>query len=334
MRLRKIVGSLASVALLSLFPVRWLLREIGIKAVLDSIFDVAFAQISDLTGWSQARISNITDEYIAPVLVSAVVVWIIWHIFRWINKSPQDIEPRAATFETISKSLSPDWSLRDLFIHVDQDVLLEEKTLRDAVGREISDKCSSNHLQAWGKLIRNGKRNSLAPIPREHWENVEYTFWFLKEDDGQSLEMRSASSQRGGAFREYAGILVNRAQALTIWTTPNPVPLHEAARLMYEALRGLTIAHIAEREGKTPEGILKYFGNNLLHGHPIRAQRPPSTKYIEIPSAERHTLRVFDGATRIGGLVGYHTVYGSPYIKRQELDKAITETKRLHEMII
>jgi hypothetical protein len=107
------------------------------------------------------------------------------------------------------------------------------------------------------------------------------------------------------------------------------IPLHKASRLMYEKLQGSVIAGIAEREGKTPNGILEWFGNHLVLQCPISAQRLPSTTQLELSEDERRYLKVIDGGSTIVSSFGDPVKYVNPKIRRGEVGRA---TEILNEM--
>jgi len=113
----------------------------------------------------------------------------------------------------------PDWSIRELFLHIRPDLVDEpDAELLKGVGKAIADQASIGALKTWGREItRDRRRLSLAPIPAEHWRDVHFTMWFLSNDDDglDDIECKSAAE-----VRHYASIKFNRRQALKIWRKP------------------------------------------------------------------------------------------------------------------
>jgi hypothetical protein len=115
-------------------------------------------------------------------------------------------------------SFLPDWSIRDLFFHIRPDLIHDPKNhLWESVGRDVIDKFSTTQLTVWGRRIEDSRRLALAEIPAKEWQRAKFTYWFLKEHDGLSLDVDCYQSSRGSAPLQYADLRVSRAQVLTIW---------------------------------------------------------------------------------------------------------------------
>src|SRR5262249_46810504 len=87
----------------------------------------------------------------------------------------------------------------------------------EAVGRDVIDKFSTNQLKVWGRRIEDSRRLALAEIPAQEWHRAKFTYWFLQEDDGVSLDAECPRPSRGSASAQYVDLHACRAQALTIW---------------------------------------------------------------------------------------------------------------------
>jgi hypothetical protein len=112
----------------------------------------------------------------------------------------------------------PDWSIRDLFFHIRPDIIDDSNNdLWESVGGDVIDKFSTSQLKVWGRRIEGSKRLALAEIPPQEWPRAKFTYWFLKEYDGLSLDVDCYQSFRASAPLQYADLHVSRAQALTIW---------------------------------------------------------------------------------------------------------------------
>jgi hypothetical protein len=115
-------------------------------------------------------------------------------------------------------TLIPDWSIRELFFHIRPDAIGDPPSaVWEAVGRDVIDKFSTGQLKVWGRRIEDSRRLSLAEIPAQEWQRAKFTYWFLKEDNGVSLNVDCYRPTRGSAPFQYADLRVCRAQALTVW---------------------------------------------------------------------------------------------------------------------
>ena len=123
-----------------------------------------------------------------------------------------------------AKSLQPpipNWSIRYLFFHIRPDLVDDPENREwEYVGRDVIDKFSTEQLKVWGRRIEDSKRLALAEIPAQEWHRAKFTYWFLKEHDGVSLDADCPRPSRGSAPAQYADLRVCGAQALTIWPRP------------------------------------------------------------------------------------------------------------------
>jgi hypothetical protein len=65
----------------------------------------------------------------------------------------------------------------------------------------------------------------LTAIPKEEWQRASFgSYWSLDEGENtQVLHAICETSYRGGASRQYADLQVNRAQATSIWISPQRI---------------------------------------------------------------------------------------------------------------
>jgi hypothetical protein len=232
MRLLKIgAGSFASIAL-SFFPIRWLLREIRVKAVLDSIFDVAFVEAAKLTGWSQAAISNAADEYVAPIVVSAVIVWIIWHIFHWVHKptspslevyasrAPMQADPAVSPVNTVSRKPVPDTTVKWAFDHLcGVTGLKAAKDDTRSIWRQLRQAAYDGKITVWGRpesaaLGADQFTKPVEMVPPEHWRDYDFDeLRCLVGDDETSFARTKPDDERKqSAANGYADLRLNKQQ--------------------------------------------------------------------------------------------------------------------------
>jgi hypothetical protein len=119
-----------------------------------------------------------------------------------------------------SMVLRPDWSIGALFRYIQPDITdASEKRLNEAVGQDVIDRFSIGQPKVWGRLIEWGsqRRLPLTEIRAENWQRAELTYWFLTNEDGQTVDTGCYRSSPGSAPLQYADLRVNRAQALPIW---------------------------------------------------------------------------------------------------------------------
>jgi hypothetical protein len=119
----------------------------------------------------------------------------------------------------VGDNLFPDWTIKELFMHVCP-TALENDEAREAADRAIVDALAIGRLKAWGRttqLMSSAKLGSLQLIKPEYWIRGRLTMWFLHINDEASSHARS--NEIDG--RDYFDIKVNRRQALSIWPAKN-----------------------------------------------------------------------------------------------------------------
>ncbi len=212
------------------------------------------------------------------------------------------------------------WPVRDLFKHIHPQPFKSDAE-RDVIGRDVIDQIASDQVASWGRRIEGSKRGALEPIPFNNWRHAKFTYWFLDEGSEMSLHVDCPNSaERGSASRQYADIRVNREQAEKIWSY---ISLKDAARIAYERTRESVSAKVAERFGKTPEGILHYFASTIFLYHPVYAQKPPSTLRELVPVELRPSMRVFDDCDGIGYISDKQPTYIGALVTGADLEAFI-----------
>jgi hypothetical protein len=112
---------------------------------------------------------------------------------------------------------SPDWTIRDLFLHFGKRSTIEH---REALGLEVRDKLSTSQLKIWGrkKLSIGLSRNPLTEIPHQYWSEADFTYTFLMEGEQYQYDVHARSQMLSHGV-PYSDLQVNRAQAKSIWPT-------------------------------------------------------------------------------------------------------------------
>jgi hypothetical protein len=198
--------------------------------------------------------------------------------------------------------LQPDWSIRELFFYLRPQGFNTEAE-KEAVGKEVLDKFSAGFLKVWGRKIEDSRRLPLAEIPATEWAHANFgRYWFLDggDENRQALHAEISSSERGRPPRHYADLQVVRAIAETLW--PNdPIPIHSAARLLYEAVEEAGITNsVVGVPYSSPDVALDYFKHVLLKSDAeLSGVRPPSSKSRPIPRDERINLEPMSGKSNL-----------------------------------
>lgn len=114
----------------------------------------------------------------------------------------------------------PDWTIRELFLHIDPYQLEDDNppggsVWRD-IGDDVKDHLSAGDLIGWGRKAEGNQ--SITKIRKSYWSGSNFTYWFFDSDgNNQSAHVLKKNDA------DYRDLRVNRAQALKIW--PNKQPL-------------------------------------------------------------------------------------------------------------
>jgi hypothetical protein len=120
------------------------------------------------------------------------------------------------------------------------------------------------------------------------------------------------------------------------WDQLNPpknefVSLKEAARSLYEKLRGTDIGSQIEQfdsPNSTPETILESAANYILVETEIWVKRPPSEMWEPLPESKKAQLMVCDGANGLKYLDDKIATYTEPRLKNIDLARIIEGYKK------
>ena len=168
----------------------------------------------------------------ATVLCVAIAAVVLAYDAKWLQRSQSWFLDYfwTGSERRIAKSLDdfhkpyPDWSIRDLFIHIDPHVLDIEGRIK-TVGRDILDKFCTGSMTCYGRPLPRENNfvesftfdgSSLKPIPREHWDGAQFTYRFFDE---HASDVPHTSPAYGSSTPRYADLNVKRADALNMWPT-------------------------------------------------------------------------------------------------------------------
>lgn len=122
---------------------------------------------------------------------------------------------------------SPDWPIRDLFFHIDPEVL-ESTNEGDnwiAVEEQFLDAASLGRIQVWGRPVDTPRllqtsNPPLEPIEAEYWRDVTLAHNFYQAGS-QSTDTQTYPRSKSNPVRKMSDLRVSRAQALTVWAGPD-----------------------------------------------------------------------------------------------------------------
>jgi hypothetical protein len=124
----------------------------------------------------------------------------------------------------------------------------------DPVASEIRDRLATGQLAAWGReRPAHGETMPLFPIPPNYWLYAKLHIWLLDEGGAGEIVQTHVSEPSAPNQTQYGEVQINRAQALTIWTTAAPTPTIQNHRAKWGELR--TIGVGLRNEGIT--GFIK-----------------------------------------------------------------------------
>lgn len=162
------------------------------------------------------------------LLASLGLTWIGFFLFQFL-KAPAELfwderkkaeELRAASLDTHSEL--PDWTIRELFYHIDPEILddADSNAYRKNL-KEMKDAFSLNRLRVWGRQRDAqglgeilGEDAPLVEIEPSYWRRSHFTLSFL---DPSSDESAHTYVERGVELPEYVDLRVNRSKAMSVW---------------------------------------------------------------------------------------------------------------------
>lgn len=145
-----------------------------------------------------------------------------WNQFRNVRALEANIVSLKAAGD--GSNNGPNWSILDLFTHIDPDFLSRADdgvgSRWDEVGNDIRDQAAVGRLRIWGRTTPQGadgilgQRPTLRLIEPNYWTMAFFTYRFFVNTAGDAphtyLEM-------GRSGVEYTDLQVNRAEVLKLW---------------------------------------------------------------------------------------------------------------------
>ncbi len=164
------------------------------------------------------EVAGITVPYVGYALMAVGGVLFIHAILSQRNK---------VQGEVLS---GPNFSIRDLFFHIDPGVLDDDNADRGfQIGNEIRNKAALGQLKTWGRplphegSIENLFREShvpLEPIDESYWRKADFSYRFFTE---HQQHVQHTYPDHGSRLPALADLQVNKSEALKIWTTRKPL---------------------------------------------------------------------------------------------------------------
>jgi hypothetical protein len=134
-------------------------------------------------------------------------------------------KPIGAQADPVKLEPLPDWPIRDLFFHINPNVLdtqPNDEAPWQTLGNSIRDAFALGQLKVWGRRALD----SLAPVLGEHsvlveieptyWQDGEFTYTFFHDDTNNRPQTHIWGLNKQDLLT-YTDLRVNRAQAERIW---------------------------------------------------------------------------------------------------------------------
>jgi len=117
----------------------------------------------------------------------------------------------------------PDWTIRELFIHIDPSILTAGEARGNAIASKVRDELSVGKLKAWGRndaRLSFGKDAPLEEIGKDYWRNgsLEPYFFLAGEDHRWLVHAKPEANLSGPHYRD---IHVNKSQVMALWPQPS-----------------------------------------------------------------------------------------------------------------
>jgi hypothetical protein len=107
-----------------------------------------------------------------------------------------------------------------------------------------------------------------------------------------------------------------------------PIPLNEAAALIYGELRGTDLGNFTEGHSGTTNEILDNVGMQILHNAQVRVRRAPSPKWEIFPKSELRRMGVCGGATGVRYWGRDEVYYSDPIVSKRDVARVTKHLKR------
>ena len=123
----------------------------------------------------------------------------------------------------------PDWSIRNLFLHIDPAAF--EREHAEGISEEVKSQLRAGRLTAWGRQILSSRLLPMVEIPPIYWGNAHFVYQLDPTNSGIT---DTFSSRSGSRMPEYADVQVNKAQALNIWPPKDLLPPGEGGQRRFQ----------------------------------------------------------------------------------------------------
>ena len=139
-------------------------------------------------------------------------------------RAPQvEATARQNTEAGLTPNSFPDWTIRELFLHIDPNILSAGEARRNAIASKVRDELSVGKLRAWGRNDARrsfGKNAPLEEIGKDYWLNgsLEPYFFLAGEDHRWLVHAKPEPNLSGPHYRD---IHVSKSQVMGLWPQPS-----------------------------------------------------------------------------------------------------------------
>jgi hypothetical protein len=181
------------------------------------VIQVVVAAVGLVIIWTIGGEAETTKSLIAKVAATLAITLLVPGVFLWKLISvpaaiDSEIREELARLRIPEGGPLPDWTMRELFLHLRPEPTNELKPY-EAIGKDVLDKVSTGHLTLWGREKLGDDWSSLYPIAPSHVKRGEFTYFFLLDDD----EATHLWTRVGSDERKFGDLRVNRSEALRLW---------------------------------------------------------------------------------------------------------------------
>ncbi|MBI4724224.1 MAG: hypothetical protein HY765_04340, partial [Rhodomicrobium sp.] len=200
----------------------WFLGELGIDlffgSISDSIKGFARQYLQEGPAMNAAEIIRYTITFVVLLAFSLLSYWVgQQQKVVLASKGEKKSIPKASIY---NGELFPDWTIRELFLHIDPYLLDAGEARWRTVNSAVRDCLCVGKLRSWGRNTARQKLGEDAPleeIDKDYWRTASLTLNFFLYGKNHRGLVHAMADTDGPQYRD---VQVNQSQALGIWSEP------------------------------------------------------------------------------------------------------------------